>query len=165
MKPGLVVEIPGFGPVRIKTVLTDFTGTLSFVGVLRPGVVDRLRRLNRIVDVEVLTSDSFGTARDELAKVPLVPKILSHAADGVALEKRVIAEGHDLASVAAFGNGRNDRLMLQAVREGGGLAIAVDNGEGCAVEAMLSANVFVVGSENALDLLLHPIRLKATLRD
>jgi len=54
--------------------------------------------------------------------------------------------------------------MLKAVKEGGGLAIAVDNGEGCAVDALLNANVFVTGAANALDLLLDPVRLKATLR-
>jgi soluble P-type ATPase len=66
--------------------------------------------------------------------------------------------------VASFGNGNNDRLQLKVVKEAGGLATAVENGEGCALEAILSANVFVVGAVNALDLLLEPTRLRATLR-
>jgi soluble P-type ATPase len=66
--------------------------------------------------------------------------------------------------VASFGNGNNDRLHLKVVKEAGGLAIAVENGEGCALEAILNANVFVVGAVNALDLLLEPTRLRATLR-
>jgi soluble P-type ATPase len=63
-----------------------------------------------------------------------------------------------------FGNGRNDRLWLAAVRDAGGLAIAVDVGEGCAVEAMMSASLFVVGIQNALDLLLDRKRIVGTLR-
>jgi hypothetical protein len=47
----------------------------------------------------------------------------------------------------------------------GGLAVAVDNGEGCAVDALLNANLFIVGIANALDLLLEPTRIKAILRN
>jgi len=63
-----------------------------------------------------------------------------------------------------FGNGRNDRLWLEEVKNGGGLAIAVDVGEGCAVEAINNAHVFISGICNALDLLLDTVRLKSTLR-
>jgi len=70
----------------------------------------------------------------------------------------------DPRHVAVLGNGRNDRLWLELVKRAGGLAIAVDVGEGCAVEAIHSAHVFVSGIANALDLLLHTNRLKATLR-
>ncbi len=66
--------------------------------------------------------------------------------------------------VAAFGNGRNDVLMLRAVKNAGGLAVAIDNGEGCAVEALQNADIFIVGIANGLDLLLDPTRCKATLR-
>ena len=54
--------------------------------------------------------------------------------------------------------------MLKAVKEAGGVAIAVDNGEGCAIDAILNANLLIHGSANALQLLLEPNRLKATLR-
>jgi hypothetical protein len=53
---------------------------------------------------------------------------------------------------------------LKVVKEAGGLAIAVENGEGCALDAILNANLFAVGAVNALDLLLEPIRVRATLR-
>jgi hypothetical protein len=54
--------------------------------------------------------------------------------------------------------------MLKTVKERGGLAIAVENGEGCAMDAMLNANLFLVGATNALDLLLDSDCCKATLR-
>jgi hypothetical protein len=54
--------------------------------------------------------------------------------------------------------------MLQTVKEVGGLSVAVDNGEGCAVEALQSAQIFIIGITNALDLLLDTTRCKATLR-
>jgi len=37
--------------------------------------------------------------------------------------------------VAAFGNGGNDRLLLKAMKDVGGSAVAVDNGEGCSIAA------------------------------
>ena len=53
---------------------------------------------------------------------------------------------------------------MKLVKESGGLTVAVDNGEGCAHEAIRNANVIVAGAANALDLLLEPTRLRATLR-
>jgi hypothetical protein len=53
---------------------------------------------------------------------------------------------------------------LKAVKEASGLAAAVENGEGCALKAILNASLFVIGALNALDLLLEPTRLRATLR-
>jgi hypothetical protein len=48
--------------------------------------------------------------------------------------------------------------------DAGGLSIAVDVGEGCAIEAMMNASVFVVGIQNALDRLLDHKRIVGTLR-
>ena len=62
--------------------------------------------------------------------------------------------------VFALGNGRNDRRMLEAARVG--VAICLE--EGCAAEALTSADILVTSARDALDLLLHPKRLKATLR-
>ena len=72
--------------------------------------------------------------------------------------------GVHLKNIAVFGNGKNDKLWLEAVRDAGGLAIAVDVGEGCAVETLMSATVFVTGIANALDLLIDKKRIIGTLR-
>jgi len=113
------------------------------------------------VDLHIVTADSFDTAERELAGIAIPYKLRTARHD---IEKADYLSQFDLRHVAAFGNGNNDRLMLKAVKEGDGLAIAVDNGEGCAMDAMRNADVFVVGAANALDLLLDPVRLKATLR-
>lgn len=54
----------------------------------------------------------------------------------------------------------NDRRVLKAARVG----MAVSLGDGCAVEALLAADVHVTGADIVLDLLLHPKRLKSALR-
>lgn len=163
-RPGIEITIPRFAePLRIERIVTDYTGTLSLGGKLVAGAAERLRRLMERVEVHVVTSDSFGTARAELAAIPLEPHILE-AGKRHDLQKKNYAKKLGPGRIAALGNGNNDALLLRAVRDAGGLAIAVDNGEGCSVQAMQNANVFVVGIVNALDLLLDSKRLVATLR-
>lgn len=165
--PGVEIRIPYFHdpdtPLLITRIVSDYTGTLSFDGSLIPGVEDRLRRLKELVRIDVLSADSFGTAGGQLAGVPLTPEIYKQAGRHDIL-KQTHAEQNNPAEIAAFGNGNNDELLLKTVREAGGLAVAVDNGEGCSVLAMQNANIFIVGIVNGLDLLLHPTRCKATLR-
>lgn len=160
-KPGVDIEIPGFGDRKIRTVVSDYTGTLSFAGKLVPGLREKLTKIIELVDIRVISSDSFGTAERELAGI-VKPEILKTGRHDV--EKQNYVVKFDLNHVAAFGNGNNDRLMLKTVKELGGLAIAVDNGEGCAIDALLNAHLFVVGAVNALNLLLEPRSCKATLR-
>ncbi|HEX2710763.1 MAG TPA: HAD hydrolase family protein, partial [Candidatus Acidoferrales bacterium] len=62
--------------------------------------------------------------------------------------------------VVAIGNGMNDRGMLGEAK----LGIAVLGPEGAAVEALKAAKVAARDPLTALDLLLHPLRLKASLR-
>jgi soluble P-type ATPase len=161
-KPGITIDIPGFGKVQINSILSDYTGTLACGGKLVAGVKDRLLRLAELVDIHVVTADSFGTAEKELKGLPIVCKRLKAQREDV--QKAHYAVELNPHYVASFGNGNNDRLHLKVVKEAGGLAIAVENGEGCALDAILNANLFVVGAVNALDLLLEPARLIATLR-
>ncbi|HUE20521.1 MAG TPA: hypothetical protein VMQ86_02505 [Bryobacteraceae bacterium] len=160
-KPGITIDIPGFGRRQVRIAVSDYTGTHSFGGAIEPGVKNMLRELGTLVDLHIVTADSFGTAESELGGIVTPYRLRTGKHD---TEKAEYVSQFDLEHVAAFGNGNNDRLMLKAVKEGGGLAIAVDNGEGCAMDAMRNADVFVVGAANAINLLLDPLRLKATLR-
>jgi len=160
-KSGIIIEIPGFGKRHIRIAVSDFTGTHSFGGAIEPDVKRRLRKLVTLVDLHIVTADSFGTAEKALAGIAIPHQLRTGRHD---IDKADYVSQFDLQHVAAFGNGNNDRLMLKAVKDGGGLAIAVDNGEGCAMDAMRNADLFVVGAANAIDLLLDPVRLKATLR-
>jgi len=160
-KPGITIDIPGFGERSIRIAVSDYTGTHSFAGAIMPDIKRKLQELAALVDLHFVTSDTFGTAERNLAGIAIPYRLRTARHDS---EKAAYVSQFDLQHVAAFGNGNNDRLMLKAVKEGGGLAIAVDNGEGCAWDAMRNADVFVVGAANAIDLLLDPVRLKATLR-
>jgi soluble P-type ATPase len=165
-KPGIKISIPSLGDFHIKAICSDYTGTLSCGGKLVEGAEKCLRELQALVDIHVVTSDTTKTAPTELARIPLTPHIIENDTPDHHIQKRAyLAQNRlDPKHVAVFGNGRNDRKWLKLVKKRGGLAIAVDVGEGCAIEAMENAHIFVYGIVNALDLLLHHDRMKATLR-
>jgi soluble P-type ATPase len=163
--PGIEIPIPFFAePLLITRIVSDYTGTLSFHGRLIPGVQDRLGKLQSLVTIDVLTADSSGTAKVQLGGMPFLGLQIFQDAERHDLLKQSHAQKNSPAQIAAFGNGNNDVLLLKTVKEAGGLAVAVDNGEGCSVEAMQNANIFIVGIVTALDLLIERTWCKATLR-
>lgn len=152
------IDIPGFGAIRLEHVVTDFTGTLSIDGTLEPGVKERLAKVSEFLRLHVLTADTFGTARAALADVDCEFHLLQGPDHDAQKEAYVARIGSQ--KVVALGNGNNDRKMLKAARVG----IAVCLKEGCSKDALTSADVLVTSANDALDLLLNPLRLKATLR-
>ncbi len=154
----LEIDIPGFGPVKLEHLVSDFTGTLSVDGKLIPGVKERLNRIGESLHIHILTADTFGKARSELTGISCEIYVLSGESHDVRKEDYVKKLGAD--AVVAFGNGNNDRKMLKTARVG----IAVTEGEGCAMDAMTSADIHVRSALDGLDLLLNPKRCKATLR-
>ena len=154
----LEIDIPGFGIVKLEHLVSDFTGTLSFDGKLLAGVKKQLNRIAKFLKIHVLTADTFGKARQELKGVKCEIHILTGKNHDIQKEEYINKLGAE--AVVAFGNGSNDRRMLKAARIG----IAVSLGEGCAVDAMMSADIFVTSAKDGLDLLLNPKRCKATLR-
>jgi P-type E1-E2 ATPase len=152
------MEIPGFGPLVLGYLVSDYNGTLAVDGELIPGVREKLNILEGIIEVHVVTADTFGIARRELADVRCVLHILE--GENHDRQKEAYVEKLGNAGVAALGNGRNDHRMLAAARIG----IAVSEKEGCAIAAMNSADILVHSALDGLDLLINPKRLTATLR-
>jgi soluble P-type ATPase len=153
-----IFDIPGYGSFDLRHVALDFNGTLAVDGLLRPGVLDRLRALARSWPIHVVTADTYGHAKKAFAGQPF--ELIVLPADSQAEGKREYIRALGAQSVIAIGNGRNDRLMLEEA----GLAIAVVMIEGAATESVVVAAVLVPDAVSALDLLLHPLRLIATLR-
>lgn len=152
------IDIPDFGSLRLRHLVLDFNGTLARDGRLLIGVRERLAALSKELTIHVLTADTFGQARVELAGVPCELSILPK--DGQDVGKREYVTGLGADATVAVGNGRNDRLMLEVAA----LGIAVMLEEGAAVAAVTAADVVCGRIGDALDLLRHPLRLVATLR-
>ena len=152
------LQIPDFGTLEIKHLVSDFTGTLSVDGTLVPGAAERLNRLAKEIEIHVLTADTFGKVHEALQGLPCTIHLLNEP--GEDRQKATYIEALGPEAVFAMGNGRNDGRMLRAARVG----VAVCLAEGCAKDALQAADLFVNSTCDALDLLLKPLRLKAGLR-
>lgn len=153
---GIIINIPGKKrPLKIDAVIFDFNGTLAVDGNLIRGVASGLKKLARLMDVFVVTADTFGSARRVLAGLPVKVHVIRRGAD-----KRKLVESIGRSRVAAIGNGVNDVPMLQSAA----LGIAVIGDEGASIELLRTATIVVGDINKALDLLLKPKHLIATLR-
>lgn len=154
----ITFTIPDYGDLEISHLVLDYNGTLACDGKILPGVKERLNQLSTDVAIHVLTADTFGNAREGLKDIPCKLHILPKRNQSQAKLDYVSELG--VIDTVCIGNGRNDRLMLDEAAVG----IAVIQQEGAAMETLQSADVVCPGITDALDLLLHPKRLTATLR-
>ncbi len=151
------IEVPGRESFSIAHVALDFNGTIALDGALMPGVAERLLALSAIAEVHVLTADTFGSAARECTGTNA--KLETFPSGAAAAQKRAIVDGL-AGGVACVGNGFNDADMFDAAD----LSIAVVGGEGAWAGLLAHADIVTTSPIDALDLLLNPGRLKATLR-
>ncbi len=149
------LELP-VGARTFRRLVLDYTGTLSLDGDLLPGVPERLRELAEEVQVNIVTADTFGTVRETTRDLPVEVRVIR---DGK--EKSDLVSAMGAGEVIAVGNGRNDVPMMKVA----GLSVAVVGPEGAAGELLTAADVVTRDIRDALDLIRHPLRVKATLRD
>ena len=152
------IDIPGFGALRLRHLVLDYNGTLAVDGKLLPDVGSALTLLSSKLEVHVITADTFATAASEVAALPVNLIVVPSEGQSAAKLQFVTQLGAD--NVVAIGNGRNDRMMLKSAAIG----IAVIQAEGGSAETLSSADVVTPTISNALELLLNPKRLLATLR-
>ena len=152
------LTIPDFGELRLQHLVMDYNGTLACDGIPMPGIKERFEALSKELSLHVITADTFGRVRSDLDGWSCA--ITTLGSEDQAGQKLAYIRGLGASSCVCLGNGRNDRLMLDAAA----LGVAVLLDEGVAREALLAADVVTPGILPALDLLLYPLRLTATLR-
>ncbi|MDY7031953.1 MAG: HAD hydrolase family protein [Thermodesulfobacteriota bacterium] len=163
------INIPGREAVIVKNILLDLNGTMSIDGEIIEGVKGRLQRLSERVDLHIVTADTGGQAEKTIEKLKgdsrsegkyleiSLHVIEKGEEDFQKLELVQVLRSHETVCI---GNGSNDTLMLKESCIG----ICVLGKEGAATEAIMSADVVTSHIKDALDLLLMPKRLIATLR-
>jgi soluble P-type ATPase len=152
------ITVPGCGALKLEHLVLDYNGTLARDGALLPGVREHLNALSEHLHIHIVTADTFGVARSALHEFPCKLTILPPGNQDVAKLTHIGRLGSQ--ATVCIGNGRNDRLMLKEAA----LGIAVMGGEGTAIEAVMAADILAPDILSALDLLVHPLRLTATLR-
>jgi P-type E1-E2 ATPase len=154
----LEVTIPGYKTLLLSSLVLDYNGTIACDGRLIPRVRDRLEALSKNVAVHIITADTFGSVREAMAGVSCEVVVIGK--ENQTKAKAEYVRRLEARKTVAVGNGRNDALMLKEAV----LGIAVIQEEGGAVETLVAADIVTHSILDALDLLLHPLRLTATLR-
>jgi len=149
------IEIPQRGVIELAHAVFDANGTLAVDGVLIPGVAKHLKELTDLLSPYILTAGTHGNIAELERSLGMPLQIIRTGEDK---ERFVQQLGPD--SVIAFGNGTNDAPMLRLAAIG----VAVMAAEGVSMAALQAADVLAHGPIDAIDLVLNPKRLIATLR-
>ena len=153
------VTIPGRQTFRLNYLALDLNGTITLEGKLIDGVGDRLRALSKLLDIYVITADTFGRAQEVTENLGVKIHRVEPGEEQIQKLRFVRQLGSE--NVVAVGNGSNDVAMLRESI----LGICVIGPEGTSKEAVNSSDLVAPDINTALDLLLNPTRLTATLRE
>ena len=151
-------SIPGFGDLNLSHLVMDYNGTLAVDGRLIDGIAERFEVLAKDLALHVITADTFGKVKGEMGHMDVTVHVLSQDSQDKAKQAYIHQLGAD--TTVAVGNGRNDSLMLQDAALGFGLIL----GEGASSATLMAADAVFTSVLDALDALIHPLRLTATLR-
>jgi P-type E1-E2 ATPase len=154
----ITLDIPGMGRMGWGELVLDLNGTLALDGVLVPGVSERLAPLREQLSIHLLTADTHGAASGIAQLLGVSWSLVEPGQEAKQKQAFVLALGAE--RTIAIGNGNNDVEMLRAAS----LGIATLGGEGTSSRAIAAADLVTQDICEALDLLLFPRRLLATLR-
>jgi len=149
----LEIAITSRRVLRLEYLLLDVNGTIALDGQPIPGVRERLDRLSETLGIWLVSADTQGTLAALAASLKVKTHLLQPGDE--AAQKAALVQELGAERVIALGNGANDAAMLHRAA----LGIAVMGGEGLTAADVVTPNI-----ESALDLLLYPRRLVATLR-
>lgn len=153
----LTIAIPGREELTLSHLILDYNGTIAEDGEIIESIRPRLAELAKLLSIYVITADTHGTAAKKCEGLPL--QVLTFPTTEVgaikAQEARKLTGG-----VVTIGNGFNDIPMSDAAD----LSICVIGKEGCCGKLLMHTDIVVTSIDDALNLLLKPSRVRATLR-
>ena len=153
------IDIPGKWKMNIENLVLDFNGTIAYDGNIKNGIREKIQRVHEMgINIYILTADTYHQAAEQCKDMPVTLEIFD--VDNAALSKREIVNNIDSKLTMTIGNGNNDVEMFEESI----LSVAVIGDEGCAVKAIFAADIITNNIDDAIDLLLNPHRIKATLR-
>jgi soluble P-type ATPase len=152
------IDIPGIKKINAEHLVLDYNGTVAVDGNLISGAADLLNQISSELEVHVITADTFGKAAAELAGLKCTLDIIGTGDQQKQKSGFIASLGSE--KVIAIGNGFNDLLMLKD----SALGIAVIQKEGASAKAVAAADIVVTSIIDALELILNPLRIAATLR-
>lgn len=155
----LEINFPGQKQIKLAHLVCDINGTLTLDGRILEGVPEAVTLLKSKLEVHLLSADTLG-------KAGVIAETLGVSLHRIepgneARQKAAFIKQFGADTVAAVGQGANDRLMLKQAA----LGICVLSREGTAVPTLMAADLVVPDILAAFELLEHPVRMIATLRE
>lgn len=152
------ITIPGRGNYTIKNVVVDLNGTIAVDGKIIQGIKEKVAMLSQNLDIFLVTADTNKNAERLVRDLPVTLYKIEEGEEDEQKLRVVLKQGKN--NTVSIGNGCNDVSMLKE----SAIGICIVGGEGASAEAMMASDLAVSNINDALDLLLKPHRLKATLR-
>ncbi len=152
----MIYDIPGSGPLELKTIILDLNGTISVRGQLVEGVAERLAKLKELGYKTVLFTDNTRGDADKIADFLGIGWTQARTAE----DKKNEALKLGPETCVSIGNGLIDLELMKAVA----LRIVTLQSEGVHVQTLLASDVVVPTIPDALDMLIDSDTLVATLR-
>lgn len=151
------IVVPGWDSLNLENLVLDLNGTITESGDFIPGVVEYLEALKtQGFRVYVLSGDTRGVLQQSFQLSPGIEAVVTSTAE----EKRRFVESVGAETTVCVGNGNIDVEMFKVAK----LSICTIQAEGATTKAMLHADIVVTHIKNALEILLDPDKLIATLR-
>lgn len=152
-------NIPGHKIIEVKNVVFDFNGTIAEDGILIPGVEKLIKELvQNDIKVYVLTADTNGSVKKQCVELPVEIEIFDR--ENASMCKKEIVERIGGENTVSIGNGKNDIEMFKSSI----LSIAIIGKEGCYSKTFIESDIVVKSIIDAIELILKPNRLRATMR-
>ena len=152
------IDIPGRESLELENLVFDFNGTIAVDGRILENIKNQLTELSKIINIYVITADTYGMAQEECEKVNL--KVITVPTGCVGKHKGDLVKKLGGKITATIGNGFNDIDMFKEAK----LSVAVIEGEGTCSKLIINSDIVTRSIEEALNLFLTPNHIKADLR-
>jgi len=110
------IEISGIPKVQIEHLVLDFNGTIAINGVVIDGVMERLEKLSVLLDIHVITADTYGSVHEQCDGQNISVHVIGKYQQD--REKLIFIESLKTEHCVTIGNGKNDALMLSSAALG-----------------------------------------------
>lgn len=152
------VDIPGRESLQLRHLVFDFNGTIAVDGRIVEHIKKQLVELSKVIDIYVITADTYGLAQEECKKLDL--QVITVPTGCAGIHKRELVKKLGSKLTAVIGNGFNDIDMFKEAK----LSVAVIEGEGACSKLIINSDIVTRSIDDALNLFLKSNHIKANLR-
>lgn len=154
------IKIPWGEKYTINNAVFDLNGTLANNGEIAPSTKKLLKELAQQVNIYILTADTHNTAENLKTEFREFAEIIVLKSDEHAWEKARFVQNLEFRETVTLGNGGNDLKMV----EEGILSFGIIGEEGIYGPLLSKVDIVVHSIDHAIKMLLHPMKIVATIR-